>query len=170
MRVASRAVAVATLALAILFLTACSPDSAQVPQAPAIAPTAENPTTGGNLFAANCAVCHGVGGEGQPNWHIRKENGTLPPPPLNGDGHTWHHADGLLYRIVSQGGKIYESPDNPSFKSAMPAFGDRLSHEEIVAVLTYIKGMWGDKTRMGLSIRESQALVSEDDPFPDKGG
>ena len=170
MRIASRGAIVAALALAILSIAACSSDPAQAPQAPAVAPTVENSPTGGELFAANCAVCHGAGGEGQPNWHVRKENGTLPPPPLNGDGHTWHHADGLLYRIVSQGGKIYESPDNPSFKSAMPAFGDRLSHEEIVAVLTYIKSLWGDKTRMGLSIRESQALVSEDDPFPDKGG
>ena len=173
MRIANRGAVVTALALAILLIAACSPDSAQAPQAtqaPAIAPTAANPPTGGELFAANCAVCHGANGEGQPNWHIRKENGTLPPPPLNGDGHTWHHADGLLYRIVSQGGKIYESPDNPSFKSAMPAFGDRLSHEEMVEVLTYIKSLWGNKTRMGLSIRESQALVSENDPFPDKGG
>lgn len=170
MRIASRGAIVAALALVILLIAACSPDPAQAPQAPAIAPTVENSPTGGELFAANCAVCHGVGGEGQPNWHVRKENGTLPPPPLNGDGHTWHHADGLLYRIVSQGGKIYESPDNPSFKSAMPAFGDRLSHEELVAVLTYIKSLWGDKTRMGLSIRESQALVSENDPFPDEDG
>ena len=170
MRIASRGAVVAALAMAILLIAACSPDPAQTPQAPAIVPTKEHSPTGGELYAANCAVCHGANGEGQPNWHIRKENGTLPPPPLNGDGHTWHHADGLLYRIVSQGGKIYESPDNPSFKSAMPAFGDRLSHEELVAVLTYIKSLWGDKTRMGLSIRESQALVSENDPFPDKGG
>ena len=170
MRIASRGAVVVALALAILLIAACSPDPAQAPQTPVTAPTVGNSPTGGELFAANCAVCHGANGEGQPNWHIRKENGTLPPPPLNGDGHTWHHADGLLYRIVSQGGKIYESPDNPSFKSAMPAFGDRLSHEEMVEVLTYIKSLWGNKTRMGLSIRESQALVSEDDPFPDSGG
>ena len=99
-----------------------------------------------------------------------KADGTLQPPPLNGDGHTWHHADGLLYRIVRQGGQILEDPRDPSFKSAMPAFGDRLSHEEIVQVLTYVKSLWGDKTKRGLSIWESQALVSEQDPFPlDKG-
>ena len=118
----------------------------------------------------DCAVCHGVGGEGQPDWHVRKKDGTLPPP-LNGDGHTWHHSDGLLYRIVSQGGVILEDPRYPSFKSAMPAFGDRLSHQEIIAVLTYVKSLWGDKTKRGLSIRESQALASEEeDPFPPGGG
>ena len=87
------------------------------------------------MFAANCATCHGAGGEGQANWHIEKDDGTLPPPPLNGDGHTWHHGDGLLYRVVSKGGQEFEDPRFSSFKSAMPAFGDRLSHDEIVAVL-----------------------------------
>ena len=52
----------------------------------------------------------------------------------------------------------------------MPAFGDQLSHQEIVAVLTYIKSLWGSKTNQGLSIRESQASVSERDPLPSGGG
>ena len=52
----------------------------------------------------------------------------------------------------------------------MPAFGDQLSHEEIVAVLTYVKGLWGDKTSRGLSIRDHQESVSEEDPFPPGGG
>ncbi len=82
---------------------------------------------GRGVFVANCAVCHGAGGEGQPDWHIRKDDGTLPAPPLNGEGHTWHHADGLLYRIVSQGGAIFEDPSVPGFKSAMPSFGETLT-------------------------------------------
>ena len=122
------------------------------------------------MFVSNCAVCHGLGGEEQRDSHIRKEDGTLPPPPRNGDGHTWHHADGLLYRIVSQGGRIFEDPNYPSFKSGMPAFGDRLTRQEVIAVLTYVKSLWGDKTKRGLSIRESQALASEEDPFPSDGG
>ena len=96
------------------------------------------------------------------------EDGTLPAPPLNGDGHTWHHGDGLLYRIVREGGKMQEDPVLlPNFKSAMPAFGAQLSHEEIVAVITYIKDWWGDKTSRGLSIVEAQANKSIGDPFPD---
>ena len=126
-------------------------------------------STGEEIFASNCAACHGADGEGQPAWHVRKTDGTLLPPPLNGDGHTWHHTDGLLYEIVSQGGKMLEDPSYPGFKSAMPAFGDRLSHEQIIEVLTYVKSLWGDKTNRGLSIGESQALVSEQDPFPPEG-
>ena len=149
--------------LGLLAATACS----SAPDESGSAPVAR---TGQEVFAATCAACHGVGGEGQPNWHIPNDDGTLPPPPLNGDGHTWHHSDGLLYRIVSQGGALQEAPGVTSFKSAMPAFRGQLSHDEIVAVLTYVKSLWGEKTSRGLSIREAQALASENDPFPSSGG
>ena len=165
----------AIVALTAALLTACSSPSASgneqnrtVENNPEEnrnggAPTVPAIPAGVELFAANCSACHGAAGEGQPNWHIEKADGTLPAPPLNGDGHTWHHGDGLLYRIVSQGGAL---PEYPSFKSGMPAFGDRLTHQEIIEVLTYVKSLWGDKEKRGLSIRESQAIVSEQDPFP----
>lgn len=154
----------AAFALVSALLAACGPDD--VAGSTSASETAPAPLTGRELFAAHCAVCHGADGEGQPNWHIANDDGTLPAPPLNGDGHTWHHPDGLLYRIVSQGGAQFESPSDPGFKSAMPGFEDRLSHEEIIAVLTYVKSLWGNKVRMDFSIRESQALNSERDPFP----
>ena len=153
--------ALAILVLASVLLVACSSSPGEDIPAPGNTSTAEVAPTGEEIFASNCAACHGADGEGQPDWHVRKTDGTLPPPPLNGDGHTWHHADGLLYEIVSQGGKMLEDPSYPGFKSAMPAFGDRLSHEQIIEVLTYVKSLWGDKTSRGLSIVESQALVSE---------
>ena len=62
-----------------------------------------------------------------------------------------------------------ESPDVPNFKSGMPAFGGQLSHEEIIAALTYVKSLWGDKTKRDIPIRESQARASEFDPFPETG-
>ena len=121
------------------------------------------------VFQANCATCHGEYGQGQPDWHIATPSGVLPAPPLNGDGHTWHHGDGTLYRTVSLGGATYESPDAPSFKSGMPAFGQKLTHEEIVAVINYVKSLWGDKAAHGLVKREAQAQASEEDPFPTPG-
>ncbi len=63
-----------------------------------------------------------------------------------------------------------EDPRYPGFKSDMPSFGDRLGHDETVEVITYVKSLWGDKTVGELSIRESQAQVSEQDPFPTEGG
>ena len=156
----------AILIVGTVLLTGCSSSPAQDTPAPIASPTEQAVPTGQQIFASNCAACHGANGEGQPDWHIEKADGTLPAPPLNGDGHTWHHGDGLLYRIISQGGAI---PEMPSYKSGMPAFGDHLSRQEIIDVLAYIKSLWGDKTKRGLSIRESQSLVSELDPFPASG-
>ena len=52
----------------------------------------------------------------------------------------------------------------------MPAFGDLLTHDEIIATLEYVKSLWGDKTKRDLSIRESQRLLSEGDPYPTDEG
>ncbi len=159
-RVRARALSLVLLPLTLALLTACTSS----PYDPAVVARGEE------LFAANCATCHGVGGEGAANWHVTKDDGTLPPPPLNGDGHTWHHGDGLLYRIVGNGGAEFEDPRFGSFKSAMPGFGERFSHDDIVAVLTYVKSLWDGKTSRGISIAESQARASENDPFPPGGG
>ena len=59
-----------------------------------------------------------------------------------------------------------KTPDYPGFKSAMPAFGGQLGRDEIIAVLTYVKSLWEGKTKLGIAIRESQALVSEGGPVP----
>lgn len=112
---------------------------------------------GRGVYQTNCAQCHGLRGEGQPNWRQRNPDGTYPAPPHDATGHTWHHSDGLLYRIVRDGGQIYE---DPGFKSAMPTFGDRLNPEEIRAVITYLKSLWGPQERA------FQAQVSLADPFP----
>ena len=70
-------------------------------------------SSGQGIFQSNCAVCHGADGEGQPDWHIKKPDGVLPAPPLNGDGHTWHHGDGTLYTYVSRGRKGFRVPRHP---------------------------------------------------------
>ena len=151
--------------LAIAPMGACGQDQKERSEASI---HTENAALGGKLFKGNCAECHGPSGEGQPDWNIRKADGLLPAPPLNGDGHTWHHGDGTLFRIISEGGAIYDSPDLPGFKSGMPAFGEKLSREEMVSVISYLKSLWGEKMAQGLGLlkRESQAIVSETDPFP----
>ena len=130
----------------VVFLLACgsSPDAGSPAAEEQPVATTVVVRSGQEIFASVCSSCHGLQGQGQADWHIPKEDGTLPAPPLNGDGHTWHHGDGLLYRIVREGGKMQEDPVLlPNFKSAMPAFGAQLSHEEIVAVLTYNQRLVG---------------------------
>ena len=160
-------IVLATLILVSLAALACSSSSDGSSTSPATSePPARASRTGQEIFSTTCVACHGASGEGQPDWHIPKADGTLPAPPLNGNGHTWHHSDGFLYRYVKNGGKMLETPSLPDFKSGMPAFGEQLSHEEIVNVLTYVKSLWGDKTSRGSSIVEWQDLGSVEDPFP----
>ena len=120
--------------------------------------------SGRQIFASTCAVCHGAEGEGAENWMVRGEDGRLPPPPLNGEGHTWHHSDGVLYGIVSEGGL------GLGFGSNMPAFKDELSREEIIAVLEYVKTLWEGKEIDGIPIAQYQREFSETDPYPPAGG
>ncbi len=160
----------AVVCVTLLILLACSSSPEANTPAPTERPVVSTPVarSGQEVFTSICSACHGLQGEGQPNWHIPMENGTLPAPPLNGDGHAWHHGDGFLYRVIRDGGKFQEDPVLlPNFKSAMPAFGAQLSHQEIVAVIAYIKEWWGGKTSRGLSIVEAQANKSIGDPLPD---
>lgn len=90
--------------------------------------------TGKRVYDANCAACHGINGEGQPNWKV-PVNGVFPAPPHDGSGHTWHHPDQVLLEVIANGGGMPNS--------AMPAYGEILTEEEQVAVLEYIKTFWG---------------------------
>ncbi len=112
---------------------------------------------GQQVYATQCASCHGLQGEGAPNWRVPLPDGRLLPPPHDSTGHTWHHGDGLLFRYVKGGGT---SLNIPGFVSGMPAFGEKLSDQEIRAVLQYLKTFWGPDER------EFQARVSERDPLP----
>lgn len=103
---------------------------------------------GERVYAAECASCHGAGLEGQENWRQRRADGRLPAPPHDGTGHTWHHPDEFLFRVTKHG---VEAVAPAGYESDMPGFGDRLSDQEIWAVLAYIKSRWP------ADIRERQA-------------
>jgi len=105
--------------------------------------TAEQVALGQDLYAANCASCHGANLEGQPDWRRRNEDGRMPAPPHDASGHTWHHADRQLFTITKLGvGAIV-----PGYESDMPAFEGILSDDEITAVLAYIKSTWPQRER-----------------------
>src|SRR3546814_2505637 len=58
---------------------------------------------GRKVYQEYCASCHGPRGEGQANWEVPNDQGELPAPPHNAEGHTWKHADAMLYRMLSEG-------------------------------------------------------------------
>ena len=100
---------------------------------------------GKQVYERQCAACHGVKLEGQPNWRMRDAAGRLPTPPHDGSGHTWHHPDEVLFRIVKEG--VAKAANLQDYQSAMPVYGGVLSDAEIVAALSYIKANWPQDIR-----------------------
>ncbi len=94
-------------------------------------------TLGGRLFKENCATCHGDNAEGTPDWRKRNPDGTLKPPPLNGTAHTWHHSKQLLMSIITTG--------TANMGGSMPAWGDKLTQQEIDAILTWVQSKWPEE-------------------------
>jgi len=90
---------------------------------------------GANVFAQNCASCHGAEGKGTP--------GSFPPlagnPFVTGDPNKVTAAvlHGMKGPIVVNG---------VSFSGAipMPAWSSKLSPAEVAAVVTYIRSAWGN--------------------------
>ena len=91
------------------------------------------------IYAEHCASCHGADLAGAPDWQERDAEGYLPAPPHDETGHTWHHADDLLFEITKYGTEALIGGD---YRSRMIGFGDVLSDAEIRAVLAYIKSTW----------------------------
>lgn len=84
-----------------------------------------------------CVVCHQATGLGLP--------GTFPPLA----GSEWATAANaaLPIRIVLKGLQGPVTVKNQRFNAAMPAYGtgQAMSNAEVAAVLTYIRGAWGNK-------------------------
>jgi mono/diheme cytochrome c family protein len=96
------------------------------------------------LYLQYCASCHGVEGEGQPNWQKPNQLGELPAPPHNSEGHSWRHSDADLFGMISDG---WRDPFNRTKRLTMPAFKDLLKTQEIERVITYLKTLWSPEQR-----------------------
>nr|WP_240611024.1 cytochrome c [Oceaniglobus ichthyenteri] len=99
---------------------------------------------GRQIYADQCAACHGAELEGQPGWRSPLPSGRLPAPPHDASGHTWHHPDDVLFRIVREGTAAVVGG---GYESDMPGFADVLSDADIRAVLDYIKSTWPERER-----------------------
>ena len=95
------------------------------------------------LYADNCASCHGAQLEGQPDWQRPGDDGVLPAPPHNAEGHTWHHDNALLFNYTKLGGKgALTQMGIDDFNSGMPAFENTISDSDIWDILAYIRSTW----------------------------
>lgn len=110
---------------------------------------------GRQIYADNCATCHGADLQGQPEWKQRLANGRMPAPPHDATGHTWHHSDRDLYNLTKLG---VATVMGNGYESDMPAFGGKLSDDDIKAVLAYIRNTWP------VRVQQAQArLTAADD-------
>jgi len=107
-------------------------------------------TLGAAVYVEHCASCHGRNLEGEPNWRRRRPDGTLPAPPHDATGHTWHHADDHLFRMTKEGPAAI---GGKGYLSTMPGFAGVLDDREIWASLAYIKSRWP------ADVREVQAKI-----------
>lgn len=96
------------------------------------------------IYDSECAACHGANLEGQENWRQRLSNGRLPAPPHDETGHTWHHSERNLFEMTKFGPQRFAGAD---YQSDMPAYADRLTDAEILAVLSFIKSTWPQEIR-----------------------
>jgi len=89
---------------------------------------------GAQLFAANCAECHGKHGEGAPDWETPDVDGRYPAPPLNGEGHTWHHSKTGLALVIRKG--------TERIGGGMSGWENKFSERDIEDVLAYVQSLW----------------------------
>ena len=121
-----------------------------------LTPTAAIAVDGAALYTEHCAVCHGENLEGEADWHIPNDDGSMRAPPHDDSGHTWHHPDQMLHDYTRLGGaETLRRMGVTGVVSAMPAFGDVMTDEEIDAVLSYIKSKWSPR------LRDHQRMITE---------
>jgi len=99
---------------------------------------ADQAETGREVFSQNCAVCHGDQAQGTvADWREKLDDGSFPPPPLNGSAHAWHHPQEILLRVIDYGGE--------SMGGKMPAFIDSLDQSEKLAAIAYFQSFWSNE-------------------------
>ncbi len=126
---------------------------------------------GAVVYQQHCAACHGAELQGQSDWRQRDEAGLLPAPPHDETGHTWHHADDLLFEITKYG--VARVINDPDYRSAMPVYEGILSDQEIIAVLSFIKSRWPEQERqwqdeVNASQLESLGIENDSDSALDR--
>ncbi len=93
--------------------------------------------TGKAVYEKHCKQCHGVDAVGSKNWQVQGPDGKYPAPPLNGTGHTWHHPKAVLIGVIKNG--------SPGGMGNMPAMGDKVSDDEIEALIAWFQSLWSEQ-------------------------
>ena len=98
---------------------------------------------GQTVYARHCANCHATDGRGMPPAY----------PPLAGNPSIQMESAVNPVRMVLNGGFPPGTQGNP-MPYGMPPFAQSLSDDEVAAVVTYIRGAWGNR---GTAVSARQA-------------
>ncbi|SDW16357.1 Cytochrome c, mono-and diheme variants [Variovorax sp. YR634] len=90
-------------------------------------------TRGAKIYDQRCAYCHGDEGQGAAGAY----------PPLAGNRAVNMARPTNLIQVIAHGGFLPSTPGNPR-PYGMPPFGQTLDAAEVAAVLTYVRGSWGN--------------------------
>jgi mono/diheme cytochrome c family protein len=88
---------------------------------------------GAKIYDQRCAYCHGDQGQGAAGAY----------PPLAGNRAVNMAQPTNLIQVVSHGGFLPTTAGNPR-PYGMPPFGQVLDAADVAAVLTYVRGSWGN--------------------------
>jgi mono/diheme cytochrome c family protein len=81
-------------------------------------------------FEKNCVMCHGASGKGDG---MMGKN--LKPPPQDFATALKGQSDADIAKVIKEGGKAVGK------SAAMPAYGSKLSDDQIKGIVDYIKGL-----------------------------
>lgn len=85
------------------------------------------------IFADSCSACHQADGKGVPRMF----------PPLVGNANVQSADPTSIIRVILEGAQTVPTDARPT-PSSMPAFGWRLSDQEVAAIATYVRNNWGN--------------------------
>lgn len=97
---------------------------------------------GAELFALNCATCHGTAAIGENAAAVKggsKPGGGYWAPALNGTAHAWHHPPDGLFQVIKEG--------SPARDSSMRGWKGSMSDREIHGVIAYMQSLWPEALR-----------------------
>lgn len=109
------------------------PQTAPQPTPARVAPSNAVATLGAKLYEQNCAQCHGDDGKGAGGIY----------PPLAGNRGVTMASNANLIQVVLHGGFAPATAGNPR-PYGMPPYVLKLSDSDIAAVLTHVRGAWGN--------------------------